>query len=598
MVALKVLAIQYWDQAEARARFAREANMLQQFEHPNILPVYDFGEDGEMLYLVMRLLEGRSLAEVLEQGVPLSAALIGHYARQIASGLDYAHARGVIHRDIKPANILLDSRNRLLLADFGVARPIVDSAHLTDTGSFIGTAMYASPEQCRGEPLDRRSDIYSLAVVVYQMATGRLPFEGSSPLAIIKMHLTEPPPNPLAFNSALPIEMYDILLRGLAKLPDDRYPSAMKFSEAIDQALGVQPPPEPDSREYWLHGELSPVKLDPDAPDTLTMPLPRELPPINAAEPLMYEDVQIDFDALPVAGTDDDPFAGIEGDEFDADSLYFADDVSFEEHDDDASFAAAFGTMLLAVESLNHRVSAADPAPEHKKRLRPVIRPIGPLNIVRKTQPPVASSPPLVAPQPNPAPRLYTALFVSVAVLVVVGVIVMLAWRSRTEEPVVLATYSEPALGITFDYPAAWALQSGEAAILARTSTGTVALSDVPVPVAGPYTGAALVITLQKIDPTTIFGVPVECALTVSLGPRAAFACMDSKGYTTPVYDVYQTPRAEGVTLPGTLPPGPASLPVILLPTGDAPWIAIAIAYWDDYPDARDALDAVAQSVR
>ena len=198
-IALKVLSIHMTGQEDMRRRFEREARTLIQFNHPHILPVFDFGEDRGTPYIALKLLSGRDLSDLLKNA-PLPIAQIGRLTRQIASALDYAHARGIVHRDIKPANILLDDQNNPYLADFGVAyltEPDLGT-RLTQAGSFIGTVAYASPEQCRGEPLDRPSDVYALAVMVFQMATGRLPFEALSPLAVIKLHLHESPPNPLA----------------------------------------------------------------------------------------------------------------------------------------------------------------------------------------------------------------------------------------------------------------------------------------------------------------------------------------------------------------------------------------------------------------
>lgn len=580
-VALKVLAIQYWDRQDARARFEREAVVLRQFDHAHILPVYDFGADGERLYLVMCLLDGRSLLHLLAAG-PLTLEAIGRYTREIASALDYAHARGVIHRDIKPANILLDADGRALLADFGVAQPVSGDARERDAESFVGTAAYASPEQCRGGALDRRSDLYALAVLTFQMATGRLPFEASSALATIKMHLEERPPNPLGFNTALPIALYDVLLRGMAKDPNDRYPSAMKFSEAVDRALGVHALPEADSSDDWLVGDISPVTFAPDAPDPV-----------------------IAFADLPVAGTAGDPFAGAHGYEYDPSDLYFDDTVDLEAPDDDSSFAVAFGTILLAVDALDTNNTAPEPPAVPRVESAPVIRPIA----SHAQSDPAPRIAPHAAPQPAPAHRrkshdqwyaLYGVVLASVIVLAVVVVGAMVAWRASHMPPDsgALATYTEPALGITFDYPQDWTRQVGLAAVLSREATVTVALADTLVPVGGPYGTARIVITLQQIDPVAVFGVPAACHALLFDGPGATFSCMASKGYTTPVHSAYRTPRAEGVALPGTLPPRPASLPVILLPTGDAPWIAVAIVHWDGYPDARAALDTVAQSVR
>ncbi len=375
-VALKVLAIHLQDMPEVKTRFTREAQMLQQFDHPHILPVYDFGQDGERSYLAMRLLGGRSLAHVLSDGVPQPVEAVGRYTRQIASALDYAHARGIIHRDIKPANILLDGE-RVLLADFGVAQPTTADLRLTQARSFIGTAAYASPEQCRGDALDRRSDIYALAVLVFQMATGRLPFEAPSALGVIKLHLSERPPNPLAYNSALPIELYAVLERGLAKDPDDRYPSAMKFSDAVDEALGIHALPEADASEEWLVGDISPVTFDDAAPpESAPAPLASTAalpPPANTGATVPGTRAPAPSETPP-QGRFEAPFEGLY-----ADSAARPDDVTamsmhFDEStnlDDEISFATAFGTGLERIRRPEAAARALAASPPHPAAIRP-----------------------------------------------------------------------------------------------------------------------------------------------------------------------------------------------------------------------------------
>ncbi len=601
-VALKVLAIHLQDQADIRARFQREAYMLQQFRHPHILPVYDYGEDGETIYLAMQLLDGRSLADVLQDGVPLSHAAIGRYTREIAGALDYAHARGIIHRDIKPANILLDAGDAVLLADFGVAHPTADNARMTGAGAFIGTAAYASPEQCRGDPLDRRSDIYALAVLTFQMATGRLPFEASSALAVIKLHLTERPPNPLAYNPTLPVALYDVLLRGMAKAPDDRYPSALAFSEAVDRALGLHVPPDidADARDDWLDGDLAPVTVDAAAADAGTGDshapgaVPDDVPPAREVaglpEPGADPDQLITFEDLPPAGTLGDPFAGISPDEYDVSELIFDEYADLEPPDDALSFAAAFGALDAIDPDEAEPVVIPRPQPDAVRVVNGVIRPlVAPPTIERRTLPP---------PPKTRGGWLYVVLLLSVLLLALVAAGAMLAWRARNndreDDP---TTYSDPTLGITFEYPQRWHRQRGLAAVLSPADTATLALSDAPVPVAGPYTGAAIVITLQQIDPVAVFDVPPVCRYALPDGPGETFTCMRAWAYVTPVYDPFHSPHAWGVMLPGTLPPEPASIPVVLLPTGDTPWLAVAIAHWDGYADARATLVEVAASV-
>lgn len=238
-VAIKVLALHLEQQPAARARFEHEAALLLGLHHAHILPVYDFGADGDIPYLVMQLLGGRSLKDELH-GVPLDPAQTAIWIRQLAGALDYAHARGVIHRDVKPANVLLDGEGAPFLADFGVAT-VIDAAQQAP-GEFVGTAAYAAPEQCRGEPAVRASDQYALAVVAYEMLTGQRPFGGPTALAVIAQHIGDAPPDPLALNPALPRAVRPVLARALAKSPAARYPSTRAFSRALDAALDLTTP--------------------------------------------------------------------------------------------------------------------------------------------------------------------------------------------------------------------------------------------------------------------------------------------------------------------------------------------------------------------
>jgi serine/threonine protein kinase len=188
----------------------------------------------------MKLVEGGTLAKLIAQEGQLPLLLIVRILARVADALDYAHQHGVIHRDLKPENILFDERGEAYLGDFGVARLNETSGNLTGTGGFIGTVSYASPEQCRGETLTPASDIYSLGVVLYEMLTGELPFAGSTPLAIMHKHISEPIPNPLKFRGDLPIEINNITRKALAKLPKVRYQSASAMSSAFKRSLRSQ----------------------------------------------------------------------------------------------------------------------------------------------------------------------------------------------------------------------------------------------------------------------------------------------------------------------------------------------------------------------
>jgi WD40 repeat protein len=247
-VAIKTLPAHNKDDREYLQRFVREAQAAAGLNHPHIVPVHDYGEqslpDGSVItYLVMPYITGGSLEERIrasqQQGgahvMTQRAAL--EYLWQAAQAIDYAHERGIIHRDIKPANMLLRSDDWLMLADFGIARVLQSPEHLTETGAGFGTPHYMAPEQARGKA-EIRSDNYSLAVIAYRLFTGRFPFDADTGYAITIQHLTLPVPVPHQFNSALSVVTDDVLVRGLAKEPAERYPSAQAFIRDLQHSLG------------------------------------------------------------------------------------------------------------------------------------------------------------------------------------------------------------------------------------------------------------------------------------------------------------------------------------------------------------------------
>lgn len=237
-VALKILSAQLATIPSFRQRFELEAHITARLAHPNIVPVLDYGVVNDGLYIAMRYLAGGSLHDrfVLEGTMGLQET--ARYLEQIASALDYAHAQGVIHRDLKLANVLLDDNHCPMLSDFGIARLVESSLHLTDSGSVLGSPHYMSPEQNEGKPLDARSDLYSLAVMVYLMITGQFPFHADTAVAIALQHVTKPPPPPTSMNPELPGAIDEVLLKGLAKVQVDRYPSAAAFAAAFTGAIG------------------------------------------------------------------------------------------------------------------------------------------------------------------------------------------------------------------------------------------------------------------------------------------------------------------------------------------------------------------------
>ena len=232
-VALKILPKHFAAEPEFVRRFKQEAKIIASLEHPNILPVYDYGEADGYTYIVMRYVEGKTLADLL-QGRPLPLPQIGEIVTKVASALNYAHSRGVVHRDVKPSNVLIDQQDNLLLSDFGVAKMFLSSEKLTTSGAFIGTPTYASPEQCLGSNnLDGRSDVYSLGVVLYEMATGRPPFNAETPMAVVLKHINDPLPLPRQLNPTLPESVERVILKALAKQPENRYQTAGEMAEAL-----------------------------------------------------------------------------------------------------------------------------------------------------------------------------------------------------------------------------------------------------------------------------------------------------------------------------------------------------------------------------
>ncbi len=238
-VAVKVLTDALAKEPGYLERFRREARAVAKLNHPNIVQVYDFGEQGDLTYLVMPLITGGTLREYLAQRrvVPLAEAV--SIIEQVAGALQYAHERGLIHRDVKPANILLSAEGRALLSDFGIVRLVQKddtSATLTRIGSFVGSPEYAAPEMVVGEAIDHRVDVYALGVILFQMLTGQLPFSGSTPVSLMMMQAQQPPPTPRSINPDIPPAVEAVILKALAKKPDERFQSVAEFMATLRAA--------------------------------------------------------------------------------------------------------------------------------------------------------------------------------------------------------------------------------------------------------------------------------------------------------------------------------------------------------------------------
>lgn len=224
-VALKVLFTEFSGDGAFVERFRREARAAANLNHPNIVSIYDWGEESGTYFIVMELVEGPTLRDVIGQG-PLLAARAAGIGADVAGALHFAHRRGVVHRDVKPGNVLLSDTGLVKVADFGIARATDPQDSLTQTGAVMGTATYFSPEQAQGADVDPRSDVYSLGVVLYEMVAGRPPFTGDSPVAIAYQHVREMPVAPSRFNPDVPPQFEAVVMKAMAKNRAERYATA------------------------------------------------------------------------------------------------------------------------------------------------------------------------------------------------------------------------------------------------------------------------------------------------------------------------------------------------------------------------------------
>ncbi|MBI5350418.1 MAG: serine/threonine protein kinase [Chloroflexi bacterium] len=243
IIALKVISNEKLERStpeqkqEFIERFKREARILAALKHIHILALFDYGDSEGLRYLVIPYHEGGTLEDRLQR-VRLTLAETDRFFSQLAEALDYAHKQKIVHRDLKPSNVLVDQNDNIQLSDFGISKLLEDSVHLTQTGTAMGTPDYMSPEQFKGLPLDGRSDIYSMGVMLYEMTVGRPPFEADNKWTLAQMHITNQPPMPSSINPNLTPEIDDVILKAMAKEPEDRFNSPAEFLSAWKRAIG------------------------------------------------------------------------------------------------------------------------------------------------------------------------------------------------------------------------------------------------------------------------------------------------------------------------------------------------------------------------
>jgi serine/threonine protein kinase len=278
VVALKVLPPNLVEDPTFQQRFRREAHTAASLSDPHVIPIHSYGEIDGRLYVDMRRIEGRDLEAVLAEGGPMDPPRAVRIIEQVAEALDAAHSVGLVHRDIKPSNILLARRDFVYLIDFGIARAL-GATRYTRTGAAIGTLAYMAPERFDAEEVGPLSDVYALACVLHECLTGSQPFPGTSIEKQIAGHLTKPPPRPSSKQAGVSPRFDDVIAKGMAKNPDERFQTALELADAAREALDtraapVPPPPEPAVTE-----------VNPTRPAPVLRPPPPRVPPPRPASP-------------------------------------------------------------------------------------------------------------------------------------------------------------------------------------------------------------------------------------------------------------------------------------------------------------------------
>jgi len=251
-IALKILKPALTDDPHFLELFHREAQIAAGLKHPNIVTIYDTGDFESRLFISMELLNGLDLRRTIERDGALPLPLAVSIIEQIASALEYAHKRGIIHRDVKAANIIVDEVGHATLTDFGLVRALESSTYgssLSMSGGFVGSVEYIPPEVVEGQPVTAQSDLYSLGVVAYEMITGQVPFKADKPIAVAYMHANKPPRDPRELRADLPTGMSAVILKTLAKKPNERHANVMAFAAALREELDRPAKQEAEERE-------------------------------------------------------------------------------------------------------------------------------------------------------------------------------------------------------------------------------------------------------------------------------------------------------------------------------------------------------------